>query len=505
MPTVTVIQPKVADDIHRLLRVAAYCRVSSNSDDQLNSYSSQLTYYTHKFEDSETETLIDIYADEGITGTSEEKRTEFLRLIDDCRKGKIDRVYTKSISRFARNTRDCLKNIRELKSLGITIMFEKENIDTANINDELMITIMGGLAQEESVSISKNMKWSIHRRMRNGSYTPHSAPYGYVINNRKLVINTDEARIVKEIYSIFLKGNGTQNVAEYINNKYCLNPPLAVSTVRYILTNEKYTGDSLYQKTFTPDIIGSHHRVNKGEREMYYVNNTHESIISKEEFNNVQLLLKSRADILNLKKKDILSGKVFCGSCGKKYIVRGRKDRSYLTCIIHFQKAKLCNSCIIYSDRINDAFIRLFNKVYQNYRNLIVPILNSMQEYGAKRVMENNSILELRRSLLQLKEQLNVIATLRTKGFFNESKYKEQSNEITVKIHKLNKDIRLLSQSDDTLLKDIETLIDYFAKREHIMIEFEPEAFEFLIDKIVVNGGKLEFYLVGGLIFAEIL
>ena len=114
MPTVTVIQPQVTDDVRRLLRVAAYCRVSSSSDDQLNSYNSQLTYYSHKFEDSETETLIDIYADEGITGTSTEKRTEFLRLIADCRKGRIDRVYTKSISRFARNTRDCLKNIREL-------------------------------------------------------------------------------------------------------------------------------------------------------------------------------------------------------------------------------------------------------------------------------------------------------------------------------------------------------------------------------------------------------
>ncbi|SFW48956.1 recombinase family protein [Ruminococcus flavefaciens] len=127
MPTVTVIQPKVADDAQRLLRVAAYCRVSSSSDDQLNSYNSQLTYYSHKFEKSETECLIDIYADEGISGTSEENRTEFLRLIDDCRKGRIDRVYTKSISRFARNTRDCLKNIRELTSLGITVIVQYPN------------------------------------------------------------------------------------------------------------------------------------------------------------------------------------------------------------------------------------------------------------------------------------------------------------------------------------------------------------------------------------------
>ena len=141
MPTVTVIQPKAADNEQRLLRIGAYCRVSSSSDDQLNSYNSQLTYYSRKFDGSETEILIDIYADEGITGTCEKKRTEFLRLIDDCRKGRIDRIYTKSISRFARNTRDCLKNIRELKSLGITIMFEKENIDTANITTSLCLLL----------------------------------------------------------------------------------------------------------------------------------------------------------------------------------------------------------------------------------------------------------------------------------------------------------------------------------------------------------------------------
>ena len=206
MPTVTVIQPKVADDTHRLLRVAAYCRVSSNSDDQLNSYNSQLTYYTHKFENSETETLIDIYADEGITGTCEEKRIEFQRLISDCRKGKIERVYTKSISRFARNTRDCLKNIRELKSLGITIMFEKENIDTANINDELMITIMGGLAQEESTSISQNLKWSIRRKMKSGTYSPVNAPLGYRLKNKSLVIEESEVKIVRDIFKQYVSG-----------------------------------------------------------------------------------------------------------------------------------------------------------------------------------------------------------------------------------------------------------------------------------------------------------
>lgn len=164
MPTVTVIQPTIAEEKAVKIRCAAYCRVSSDSEDQLNSFMAQMRYYSQVFDNSETEELIDIYADEGITGTREDKRDEFQRLMKDCRKGKIDRIYTKSISRFARNTRDCLKNVRELKSLGITIYFEKENIDTANMTDEMMITIMGGLAQEESTSISKNIKWSYQKR-----------------------------------------------------------------------------------------------------------------------------------------------------------------------------------------------------------------------------------------------------------------------------------------------------------------------------------------------------
>ena len=182
MATITVIQPSIMTETVKR-RVAAYCRVSSSSEDQLNSYQAQLTYYSHKFEDSATEELVDLYADEGITGTREDKRDEFQRLMKDCRRGKIDRIYTKSISRFARNTKDCLKNLRELKALGITVIFEKENIDTANMTDEIMITILGGLAQEESVSISKNMKWSYRKRMESGKFVTNHAPFGFRLVN----------------------------------------------------------------------------------------------------------------------------------------------------------------------------------------------------------------------------------------------------------------------------------------------------------------------------------
>ena len=202
MPTVTVIQPTITEEKNRIIRCAAYCRVSSDSEDQLNSFMAQLKYYENFLADSETETLINVYADEGITGTREDKREEFQRMMSDCRKGKIDRIYTKSISRFARNTRDCLTNVRELKSLGITIFFEKESIDTANMTDEMMITIMGGLAQEESTSISQNMRWSVQKRMQNGTYKISRPPFGFDIVNNELTINEEQAQIVNQIRNL---------------------------------------------------------------------------------------------------------------------------------------------------------------------------------------------------------------------------------------------------------------------------------------------------------------
>ena len=503
MPTVTVIQPKVADDTQHLLRVAAYCRVSSSSDDQLNSYNSQLSYYSHKLEDSETETLIDIYADEGISGTSEEKRTEFLRLIDDCRQGKIDRVYTKSISRFARNTRDCLKNIRELKSLGITIMFEKENIDTADIKDELIITIMGGLAQEESISISENMKWSIRRKMKSGTCAQVHAPFGYRLDNKGLVVNEKEAVIVRDIFNNYVSGNGIQSTVDFINKKYAGKVKLSYSTISYILKNERYIGDSLFQKTFCPDIFARKRCLNKGEKDMYYIENTHEPIIPRETFEIAQKILENRY-INNIKKKEHhFSKKIICGKCNSNFHRKKCRDKYYWVCNKHDYSASLCEARKITEGSVKDAFIRLFNILYSNYSELIIPMHRSLQEAITKNANGSANIIELRRSILKLKEQLKVIATLRTKGFLNEAKYMEQSTEVNVRINKLYKDIRLLSQSDNTMLNDIETLIGYFEKRENIMIEFEPQAFEFLIDKIVVDDSELEFHILGGLVIKE--
>ena len=252
-PNVTVIQPTITEDKNCKIRVAAYCRVSSDSADQLNSYMAQMRYYENFLSGSDTEILVNVYADEGITGTRIDKRDDFQRMLKDCRRGKIDKIISKSVSRFARNTKECLTVIRELKSLGITVVFEKEGIDTANISDEMMITIMGGLAQEESISISNNIKWSYHNQMKAGTIKLHSAPYGYTLHNGQLIINQAEAKIIREIFDMFLSGCGYMAICHELNSRNIPKDDKKTkwlpAAIRYILTNEKYIGDSLWQKS----------------------------------------------------------------------------------------------------------------------------------------------------------------------------------------------------------------------------------------------------------------
>ena len=232
------------------LRVAAYARVSSASDDQLNSFAAQNKYYTSLISAKDNWSMVDIYADEGITGTSVEKREDFKRLLADCRRGKIDRILVKSISRFARNTKECLESIRELKLLGVSIYFEKENIDTATMSGEMMTALFASFAQAESESISGNMRWSYQKRMQSGAYVPSSVPYGYTMIDGKMEIDVERARIVCEIFADYLSGLGCDTIAKSLSQ----HPTAGVdrkwqrSTVSYILTTARYTGDSLWQK-----------------------------------------------------------------------------------------------------------------------------------------------------------------------------------------------------------------------------------------------------------------
>ncbi len=506
MPTVTVIQPTITEEKSTLIRCAAYCRVSSDSEDQLNSFMAQTRYYSKIFESSETETLIDIYADEGVTGTREDKRNEFQRMMKDCRKGKIDRIYTKSISRFARNTKDCLKNVRELKSLGITICFEKERIDTANMTDEMMITIMGGLAQEESTSISNNIKWSYQKRFESGTVNAFSAPFGYKISGGILIVDETQAEIVRMIFDMFLCGIGYQKIAEMCRKEFSeYKEKFSYYGVLYILSNEKYIGDSIYQKTFTTNTLPYKKVKNNGQLNKYCLKNTHEAIISKEIFEKAQLLIESRKHH-NVKYDSVFKGKIVCVNCGSKFKRKICKNKIFWVCCKHDIRAEFCSSKRIPENSIKTAFMCLNNKLLYNYKNILVPLQTALQDLKLRRFNGNSNVMDIHKEVAKLREQTHVLARLKTKGFLDNTKYLEQTTELTAKINKLQSELKKFTRSDDEdeTLEQIEMLIDYFEKQGEPISEFIESAFEFLIEKIVViNQNELEFHLIGGLKFTE--
>lgn len=511
MAKVTRIEPTIDTSLVRKLRCAAYCRVSSGSEDQLHSYAAQVKYYSEVLSSSETEELVDIYADEGITGTCEDKREEFKRLMTDCRRGKIDRIYVKSISRFARNTKDCLKNIRELKELGITIFFEKENIDTAQVNDEMMITLMGGLAQEESTSISQNMRWSIQKRMKNGTYDSPSVPYGYIKENGMLVIDSENANVVKMIYSWYTSGMGIESIVEKLNELHIHTPhgheKWHNDAVSYILKNERYTGKMLLQKSWSSETIPVRRYKNKGEKEQYLCTDCNDHIIEDEVFYKVQTLLANNSVryYRSAGNQSPFSKNVKCSICESSYKHKKKRDIDYWICSRHDKKAENCNSKPITETSMCLAFIRLCNKLILHHRDILLPLQRALQDLTAKKFGSNTKVLDIRKDIAALNEQKHVISRLRTKGFLDEKKYNEQFTAFENKKSRLERDLNKLSKADDEdeILEQLDTLIDFFEGRTAIITEFDDELFGMIVERIVVRNIILEFHLISGLKFNE--
>ena len=398
------------------------------------------------------------------------------------------------------------KNIRELKSLGITVFFEKENIDTANMPDEMMITIMGGLAQEESVSISNNVKWSYQKRFEKGEVKAFSAPFGYDLCDGKLMINDAQAEIVKTIFNMFLSGNGYQRISEICSKKYFeYKEKFSYYGISYILSNEKYIGDSIYQKTFTTTNLPYKKMKNDGQLNKYYIQNTHEAIISKAIFEKAQALIESRKHN-NITSEYAFKGRIICAVCGSKYKRKMCRNKAFWVCRNHDNLADSCNSKRLEERSIVEAFLRLNNKLQLNYKHILLPLQTALQDLKLRRFSGNSNVMEIHKEIAKLKEQTHVLARLKTKGFLDNAKYLEQTSELNAKINKLQSELKKITHLDDEdeVLDQIETLIDYFEKREHPITDFDEPAFEFLIEKIVViNQHELEFHVMGGLKFKE--
>ena len=399
------------------LRVAAYCRVSTETEEQNLSYEVQVAHYTEFIKKNTEWEFAGIFADDGISGTNTKKREEFNRMIEECMEGNIDLVITKSISRFARNTLDCLKYIRQLKEKNIAVYFEKENINTMDAKGEVLLTIMASLAQQESQCLSQNAKLGLQYRYQQGKVqVNHNRFMGYTKDeDGNLIIVPEEAEIIKRIYREYLEGKSLVGIGRDLEKDGILTaagkPRWRPETIKKILLNEKYIGDALLQKTFTVDFLTKKRVKNEGHVPQYYVENSHEAIIPKELFLQAQEELHRRSNIYTGadKNKRIYSSKyalstiTFCGDCGDIYRrvywnIHGRKEFVW-RCVTRIEQGpEVCKNRTVKEAELYDAVMTAINRLLAGGDNMIRileenihSVIGDTTEY---KISEINALLE---------------------------------------------------------------------------------------------------------------
>lgn len=492
-------------DKYHQLRVAAYCRVSTEQEEQQNSYQVQISYYTDLINKKKEWTLAGIFADEGISGTQTKKRTEFNRMIRMCRNKKIDLVITKSISRFSRNTVDCLQYIRQLKELGIGVIFEKENINTLTMTSEFMIALYGSFAQAESESISKNVSWGKEKAYREGKVAfQYSKLLGYRKGeDGKPEIVPEEAETVKMIYGMFLDGYSMKSIKDILENRDLLTPTgkktWSESLVRSILQNEKYVGNALLQKTYTVDCISHKVVKNHGERPMYLVSDHHAAIIDRNTYNRVQQELARRSSKRKVSDKTIteqgkysskyaLTELLTCGHCGTPYrrttwASRGKKQIVW-RCISRLEHGKkYCpDSPSIKEEQLHKAIIRAINSYY-SCRDDIAKILKA--NIGS--VLEcqgREEIIAIEKRLKEIDQARTDLVGLIASGGCDEDKLDGEFAKFYAEEQDLNERLKPLRSQNQTSAETQQKLDKVTEMIEHE--KFELETFDnVLVRKLI--------------------
>ena len=457
-----------------------------------------------------------LYFDEGITGTKADKRPKLMRLIDDCKAKKIDFVITKSISRFSRNTTDCLSLVRTLLNLNIPVYFEKENINTGSMESELFLSILSGLAEGESTSISENNKWGIKKRFENGTYKLGYVPYGYRWENGEIIVDPEQAVIVKRIFSELLAGKGTDAIAKSLNSE---NVPTkkggrwTSTSIRGILTNEKYTGDCIFQKTYTDSNFNRHR--NDGQLDQYYVTDHHEAIISHEDFDAAAALIEQRANEKGIlrgsdkyQQRYAFSGKIICGECGDTF--RRRIHSSTYgkypawVCNTHLADTSKCSMLYLRDDDIKLAFATMMNKLIYCHKLVLKPYLESLQANTSDEAFLRIQQLEI--LLEQNAEQRETLHKLMAQGYIDQILFTQENNALLTQANDFRSDIEALNRSvtDDTSkVYETERLI-HFCERGEMLPEYNEDLFELFVDHIEVYSRKsIGFVLHCGLTFKE--
>lgn len=531
---VTVIEPKrsmaVDKEKYRQKRVAAYCRVSTDSEEQLVSYANQKKVYTEMIGSRKDWCFAGLFADEGKSGTRADKRPEFNKMINACLAGKIDYIITKSVSRFARNTVDCLDYVRMLKSKGIGVYFEEQQIDTLKTDSELYLVIYAGFAQSESESISKNIIWTVRNKFEEGIPV---FMYKRFLGYRKGAdgqpeIVPSEAAIVERIFNLYLAGETVDNISKMMQAEHYQIPGKNISfskgMIMSMLANERYCGDAILQKSVTVDCIEKKRKKNTGEAPMYYVQNSHPAIIDRVTFNKVQEELARRrakspastkAAITSTGKysRYALTDVLICGECGTRYRrvtwSRNGVKRIVWRCIsrLDYGKKYCKDSPTVFEDKLKEAIVRAVNKFNDQdnatYKALMRATIG--EALGLNADPEEVDMLERKIEALNSKMLALVNESVASgEGIeAHESEFMSLSQEAELlkqRIATIQESAAADSDEQDRL-EQIQAII---AEREHNRTEYDDAIVRQMIECIkVYPGGKLEIIFGGGYLVEE--
>lgn len=487
------------------LRVCAYARVSTEQENQENSFEAQIAYYRELILQHPNWVLVDIYADKGITGTSAAKRLGFQQMIQDCQNHEIDCILVKSVSRFARNVLECLYYIRALKQWGVTVIFEKEQLNTANLDDEFLLTFFGCLSEEEAKSISQNVRWSIYNRMKQGKFITTYAPYGYRLKEGGLVVEQTESAVVKWIYERFLNGDSCAQIAELLNSsgvpKGKHTEGWTESGIWYILSNEKYIGDALVQKTFTTNTIPFQRMVNKGQREMFYIENAQEAIINPADAQKVKELSARRNTCKRASEKRPLSGKIYCGACGTKMRSRINRGKAYWACQVHEKKKQACSVIEVEEMMIYGTFEKLYGQLQSYYKPILMPALQQLEA-----LMPNHTEQHFGQNaeVMNIQKQIQMLNRLMSRQHIESAFYMEKNRQLQEELRKIETQIFQQSMKQTKQIYQIKKLIQAIITGTEQTGNRLEQQMNVIVEKIdIQNDRKIIFHLKGGFQFEE--
>ncbi|UWG97510.1 recombinase family protein [Dehalobacter sp. DCM] len=515
------VRQQVVRQLQPKKRVCAYCRVSTDSREQQNSFTTQMEYYTALIENQENWQFAGIYADEARSGTKLQKRDEFLRMMKDCEDGKIDMIITKSLTRFARNTVDSIQALRRLKEFGVSVYFEKEHIDSLSEKSELMLTILSSLAQGESESISTNNKWAAIKRFQDGTFILGTPAYGYTKDvNGELLIQEEEAAVVRRIFREYLNGKGTYAIAKDLSEEGIPTIRSAEKwhdgVIKEMLLNPIYTGNLLHQKTMTTQVLPFKRQRNKGQLPQYLIEDNHEPLISHEQVEAIRKIFEYRRKQMGMddsekyRSRYAFSSKILCGECGgmlrrQKIYIGKPYEKIQWCCRQHILDNTKCSQKAIREDDVQWAFSVMWNKLVSNYTDILTPLLDILKKLRMDEQQEQE-IGDCSNRIMELTEQGHILSRLVSKGYIDPAVFIERQNTLTIELAAIKKKRSQLLDNNgfDQEITGTEQLLELIRNNPHVIEEYREDFFLQAIDKVIIQkNGQIIFRLINRLELSE--